>query len=303
MAIPPIEEAESMAMTLGENRYGKSRIRVMKVRRSGARHEVFEWNVEVWLTGNFESAFVDGDNSKILPTDTMKNTVYSLARASSATSAEDFAVELVSHFIETNPHAETAGARIVATPWRHIEDGDAGFPAAFTHASDKFDTTTVTLSRTGGLAVSSGFEKLWLLKTAKSGFAGYMKDRLTTLKETHDRLFGTLATAEWRYAGIGKDAGLDFNALRERIERVLVKTFAEHDSLSVQQTLYAMAKAALEGSGEISDVHLMMPNKHCNLVDLSPFGQDNPNVIFVPTDEPHGSIEARVSRDDHRWIE
>lgn len=277
-----------MSINLGENRYGKSRVRLMKVRHHSARHELVEWTVEVWLTGDFQTAFEDGDNSRILPTDTMKNTVYSLARDSAALSMEDFAMELVSHFIETNPHADSAGARIVSTPWKHID----GVPDAFTHASDKYDTTTVTLSRDGIRSVSSGFEKLWLLKTAKSAFAGYMKDRLTTLRETPDRLFGTLAAAEWHY--IVTD--LDYDALRQRIESTLVRTFAGHDSLSVQQTLYAMAKAALEQVPEIADVHLVMPNKHCNLVDLSPFGQDNPNEIFVPTDEPHGSIEARVSR-------
>ena len=277
-----------MSIVLGENRYGKSRVRVMKVRREGKKHSVIEWNVEVWLTGDFRSCFEDGDNSHILPTDTMKNTVYSLARASSAASMEEFGLELASHFIETNPHANAAGTRIVSTSWKHID----AFPDAFTHASDKYDTVTVTLSRDGIKSVSSGFEKLWLLKTAHSAFTGYMKDRLTTLKETHDRLFGTLASAEWRYLG----TNLDYNALRQRIESALVRTFAEHDSLSVQQTLFSMAKAALEEVAEIADVHLVMPNKHCNLVDLSPFGQDNPNEIFVPTDEPHGSIEARVSR-------
>jgi urate oxidase len=286
---------DSMSVVLGENRYGKSRVRVMKVRREGARHEIVEWNVEVWLTGNFQSCFEDGDNSRILPTDTMKNTVYSLARASSSVSMEDFGLELVSHFIETNPNADGAGVRIVSTPWTHIDE----FPDAFTHAADKYDTSTVTLSRDGIRSVSSGFEKLWLLKTAKSAFAGYMKDRLTTLKETHDRLFGTLATTEWRYIG----TELDYNTLRRRIDSALVRTFAAHDSLSVQQTLFAMAKAALEQVDEIADVHLVMPNKHCNLIDLSSFGQDNPNEIFVPTDEPHGSIEARVVRTDNRWIE
>ena len=286
---------ESMPVALGENRYGKSRVRLMKVQREGTRHEVFEWNVEVWLTGDFQSAFEDGDNSRILPTDTMKNTVYSLARSSSAVSMEDFGLEIASHFIETNRNADGAGVRIVSTPWTHID----GFPDAFTHANDKYDTATVTLSRNGVPSISSGLEKLWLLKTGKSAFAGYMKDRLTTLRETHDRLFGTLATAEWRYIGTEHD----FSALRQRVELSLVRTFAAHDSLSVQQTLYAMAKAALEEVVEIADVHLVMPNKHCNLVDLSPFGQDNPNEIFVPTDEPHGSIEARVERSDNRWIE
>jgi len=281
-----------MAIVLGENRYGKSRVRLMKVDRGGERHQVFEWDVEVWLTGDFESCYRDGDNSRILPTDTMKNTVYSLARSSAAISMEDFAVELVSHFTENTPYAESARARIAGTLWRHIDNGGTEFPTAFTHASDKLDTTTVTKSRAAEPSITSGFEGLWLLKTAKSGFAGYLKDRLTTLKETHDRLFGTLAAAEWRYT----EPVLDFSRLRPKIEISLIRAFAEHDSLSVQQTLYAMARAALEDVSEIADVHLKMPNKHCNLVDLSPFGQDNPNEIFVPTDEPHGSIEACVKR-------
>jgi urate oxidase len=278
-----------MTIALGHNRYGKSRVRLMKVTRRDGLHSVAEWNVEVWLTGDFRECFVDGDNSRILPTDTMKNTVYSLARDCSAASPEAFALELVAHFIAANPHAEAAEARIVATPWKHIA---AEFSTAFTHASDKFDTVTVTLARGGSPVVASGFEKLWLLKTANSAFAGYIKDRLTTLRETHDRLFGTLANATWRYAA----SGIDYSALRARAETALLHAFAAHNSLSVQQTLYAMAQAALESLSQIEEIHLFMPNKHCNLVDLSPFGQDNPNMIFVPTDEPHGSIEAVVRR-------
>lgn len=281
-----------MKIALGENRYGKSRVRLMKIRRNGERHDVFEWNVEVWLTGDFERCFVEGDNSCILPTDTMKNTVYSRARVSEAVTPEEFAIELTTYFVKNNPQIDAASIQVAATGWRHIEAGGEEFGTAFTHASDKVDTVTVSSSRTAGLAVSAGFEDLWLLKTAKSGFSGYIKDRLTTLKETHDRLLGTLARVEWSYAG----GSVDFRALREKTETALLRTFAEHDSLSVQQTLYAMGKAALEQVKEITEIHLSMPNKHCNLVDLSPFGQDNPNEIFVPTDEPHGSIEAHVRR-------
>jgi urate oxidase len=292
MVTLPIEEADWMKISLGENRYGKSRVRLMKVMRADGRHSVAEWNVEVWLSGDFEACFVDGDNSRILPTDTMKNTVYSLARASSATSIEDFASELATHFIENNPYAEAAEIRIRSKAWKHIAAGGEQFPTAFTHAEDKFETTAVTFSRASGLAVASGFEELWLLKTAQSAFAGYVKDRLTTLRETHDRLFGTLASSEWRYTG----ATLDFTALRERAQDALLRTFAAHRSLSVQQTLFAMGEAALEAVPEIAEIFLSMPNKHCNLVDLSAFGQDNPNEIFVPTDEPHGAIEARIRR-------
>ena len=286
-----------MANVLGENRYGKSRVRVMRVSRGAAQHHLDEWTVEVWLEGDFRACFEDGDNSQVLPTDTMKNTVYSLARASHAQSIEAFAVELASHFIANNAYAKRAGVHIKSTSWKHLVANDEQFPTAFAHGDDRQNTASVTKTRDDALTVTSGFENLWLLKTAKSAFAGFLKDRLTTLKETTDRLFGTLAKVKWNYDSIALNAGAcDFNTLRRQTESALLRAFANHDSLSVQQTLYAMAEAALGAVPEVAEVHLSMPNKHCNLIDLSPFGQDNPNHIFVPTDEPHGSISARVRR-------
>jgi urate oxidase len=276
-------------IALGENQYGKSRVRVMKVeRRDGGMHEVYEWNVAVWLRGDFANCFIGGDNSRILPTDTMKNTVYSLARQSKAASPEDFAKELALYFLAAQSQVEEAGVTIKATLWEHIGD----HLTAFAQTRSASDTVTVTSLRGGSVFVSSGFENLAILKTANSGFSGYMKDRLTTLKETRDRLFGTLAAAEWKYISEVSD----FSESRKKITETMLNAFAAHDSLSVQQTLYAMGKSALETAPEISEIRISMPNKHCNLVDLSPFGQDNPNHIFVPTDEPHGSIEACIRR-------
>jgi urate oxidase len=277
---------------LGENRYGKSRVRVMKVERTGQRHAVHEWNVEVWLKGDFGSCFEEGDNSRILPTDTMKNTVYFLARGSKATNAEGFAAELVTYLLASNPQVEEAGATVAATPWAHIDAGGQTHGTAFIQEGAGIDTATVTYSRGARPTVRSGFRNLAILKTAKSGFAGYIKDKLTTLKETNDRLLGTLASGEWEYAA----EGVDYSKARMNVMDALLNTFALHDSLSVQQTLFAMGKAALEAERGISEIKLSMPNKHCNLVDLSAFGLDNPNYIFVPTDEPHGSIEACVRR-------
>lgn len=278
-------------IALGENRYGKSRVRVMKVERDGERHTVHEWNVEVWLKGDFASCFEDGDNSRILPTDTMKNVVYYLARGSKAQNPEGFATELVTYLLENNPQVEEAGATIAAMPWAHIHAGGTEHGTAFIQEGGGIATATVTYPRGGKATVTSGFGDLAILKTAKSGFAGYIKDKLTTLKETNDRLLGTLASGEWKYA-----ESVDYSATRARIMDALLNAFAVHDSLSVQQTLYAMGKAALEAEPRIFEIRLSMPNKHCNLVDLTPLGADNPNYIFVPTDEPHGSIEACVRR-------
>jgi urate oxidase len=278
--------------TLGENRYGKSCVRVMKVERDGERHSVDEWNVEVWLKGDFQGCFEVGDNSRILPTDTMKNTVYYLARLSKATTIEGFATELVTYLVENNPQVDEAGASISVAPWMPLFAGGQQHGTAFMQAGIARDTATVIFARDAKAKVVSGFKDLAILKTAKSGFAGYIRDKLTTLMETHDRLFGTLAAGEWTYAG----DSMDYKAARRRILDALLNEFAVHDSLSVQQTLFAMGKAALEAEPAISEIHLSMPNKHCNLVDPTPLGLDNPNHIFVPTDEPHGSIEATLRR-------
>jgi urate oxidase len=277
---------------LAENRYGKSRVRLMKVTHHEHGHDLREWTVQVLLKGDFDSAHLDGDNSKILPTDTMKNTVYSIARTSTANSMEDYAKELADFLLGRNPQVESASIRVESTLWKRLTvDGDP-HPSAFMRGSAERQTTSVERAQNAAFHILSGLDDLVLLKTANSGFEGYIKDSLTTLPETKDRLFGTAVRAEWRYLS----SDLDFDSVRTIIRETMLETFANHESKSVQQTLYAMAQSALEDAPQIDEIKLTMPNKHCLLVDLSRFGQDNPNQIFVPTDEPHGYIEARIRR-------
>jgi urate oxidase len=277
---------------LAENRYGKSRVRLMKVTRHDHGHDLREWTVQVLLKGDFDTAHTHGDNSKILPTDTMKNTVYSIARSSSATSMEDYAKELADFLLRRNPQVSSASIHVESTMWKRLTIDGKPHPSAFMRGSAELQTTTVERAQGGTFHILSGLENLVVLKTANSAFKGYIKDSLTTLKETNDRLFGTAVSAEWRYTS----SELNFDAVRATIRETMLRTFANHDSKSVQQTLYAMAESALEEVAEIDEIEITMPNKHCLLVDLSRFGQDNPNEIFVPTDEPHGYIEARVRR-------
>jgi urate oxidase len=277
---------------LAENRYGKSRVRLMKVTRHEHGHDLREWTVQVLLKGDFASAHLEGDNSKILPTDTMKNTVYSIARHSKATSMEDYAKELADFFLGRNPQVESASIRIESTLWKRLTVDGKPHPDTFMRGSGELQTTSVERAQGGDFRILSGLDNLVLLKTANSGFEGYIKDSLTTLKETNDRLFGTAVHAEWHYTA----DNLSFDTVRTKLRETMLRTFANHDSKSVQQTLYAMAQSALEDVPQIDEIEITMPNKHCLLVDLSRFGQDNPNEIFVPTDEPHGYIEARVRR-------
>jgi urate oxidase len=277
---------------LAENRYGKSRVRLMKVVRGPHGNDLREWTVQVLLTGDFDSAHYEGDNSKILPTDTMKNTVYSVARNSSATSMEDYAKELIDFLLSRNTQVTSAAVSIQSTMWKRLTIDGKPYPTSFMRGSGEVQTTAVSRAQGGIFSIYSGFENLVVMKTADSSFEGYIKDELTTLKETSDRLFCTAVTANWRYIS----SSLDFDATRKSAREAMLKMFADHKSKSVQETLYEMGKSALESVAEIDQVDLIMPNKHCLLVDLSRFGQDNPNEIFVPTDEPAGHIEARVRR-------
>jgi urate oxidase len=267
--------------------YGKTRVRLTHVRRLAAHHELKEITVDVFLEGTFEDAFTQGDNSIVLPTDTMKNTVYALARKHGIKSIEEFARDLAWHFLAGVGHLSKVRLEIKEVPWSRIGNS----PAAFVQAGLERRTTSFSATRTNE-TFRSGIRDLQILKTTDSAFAGFLKDQYTTLAETNDRLLGTLLEANWLYSG----GDLDFNETHAAIRALLLTSFAEHKSLSVQQTLYDMAEAVLTKFSAVTDIHLVMPNKHCLLVDLSKFGMDNPNQIFQPIDEPSGYIEARVSR-------
>lgn len=277
---------------LGENRYGKSRVRLSRITRSADQHEFNEWTVSVLLHGDFESSFTEADNSKILPTDTMKNTVYSIARGSSAASIEAFAMELGDYLLSNNPQVSRVSIEIQEKNWKRLKVDGESDATTFKLGGPELQTVRAERNRNGAWALTSGVDGLTILKTTKSAFTGYIKDRLTTLKPATDRIFGTRATITWDYLSPRQD----FSEVRARIIAALLREFAAHHSMSVQHTLFDMGKAALAAAPEIARIHLTMPNLHHLLADLSPFGQDNPNHIFVPIDEPHGYIEATIER-------
>jgi urate oxidase len=269
------------------NAYGKTRVRLTYLDRSRDPHEVRELSVAILLEGDFTAAYEDGNNTNVLPTDTMKNTVYVLARQLLWNSIEVFAQAIAQHFLERLAHVSKVRVNIEETPWQQL----AGHGTAFTQSGNERRTVQLQVTRANTIS-SSGIKGLYILKTADSGFAGYLKDEFTTLPETHDRLFATALDAEWQY----KQDDVPFNEAYRKIRATLLDCFASHKSLSVQHTLYAMGVAVLEQVDSIAEIHLVMPNKHCLLVDLARFGLDNPNMVFVPTDEPSGYIEARISR-------
>jgi urate oxidase len=264
----------------------------MKVVRHESHHDMKEWNVRLLLHGDFESCFTAGDNSRILPTDTMKNTVYYLARESNAATLEAFATEMVEFLLNDNPQVSKASVEIEEKSWQPMLIEGQPHATTYQMGGPELQTVEASQARGSALQITSGIDGLVILKTTKSAFTGYIRNAQTTLPESTDRIFGTRATVAWEY----RETPSDYAAIRATALRTLLKVFAEHDSLSVQHTLYDMGEAMLAAVPQMARVKLTMPNLHCNLVNLAPFGQTNPNQIFVPIDEPHGYIEAVIER-------
>ena len=282
-----------MTTILARNSYGKSAVRLLKVVRTGAHHDIRELAVDIALQGAFESAHTVGDNSMVLPTDTMKNTVYAMAREQSLGEPEDFGGLLATHFLDASASASSATVTIREHGWRRLAVDGVPHDHAFERASSELRSARVSLVRGGGAAVIvAGIEELLILKSGRSAFSGYPRDKYTTLRETEDRILATSMTTTWRYAA----GASDFGGLFASVRRTLLETFAHHDSKSVQHTLYAMGEAVIARCEQVEEISITMPNKHHLLVDLSPLGLENANEIFVPTSEPYGLIEATLTR-------
>lgn len=270
---------------LAENRYGKSGVRLVKLTREAGRHDFQDLTVAISLEGDFQAVHEGGDNSSVLPTDTMKNTVYALARQNPIGEIEEFGKLLAGHFLRSHDAIRRARVHIREKLWERLD------PHTFRQAGGETRVTEVTAGDEG-VAIESGLEDLLVAKTSKSAFDGFFRDRFTTLQETRDRILATSVRAHWRYA----TPNVAFGSLWRDVRQTMLDTFAAHDSESVQHTLHAMGEKVLERHPEVEEIHITMPNKHHLLVDLSRIGLDNPNEVFVPTEEPFGLIQATLRR-------
>jgi urate oxidase len=271
--------------------YGKSRVRVMKILRDGATHTVKELDVAVSLAGDFESSYTRGDNHLVVATDTMKNTVNALASRELGRETERFVRTLALYFTAKYPQVQVATVQASERVWDRMTIGGAPHPHSFLHVQSA-RPTTMAIAKGQSVAQQSGLSDLLVLKSTGSGFVGYPRCEFTTLPETTDRIFATSVTALWDWSA----EPADYRAANRAILDALLVPFAQNYSPSVQTTLFEMGEAALKACPEISRIRLSLPNKHCLPIDLRPFGDERRDV-FLPTDEPHGLIEATVARD------
>ncbi|HEY0621354.1 MAG TPA: urate oxidase [Kribbella sp.] len=286
-----------MAIHLGANQYGKAESRVVRIYRDTPRHQIRDLNVSSALRGRFEDAHTSGDQGEVLPTDSQKNTAFAFAKEKGVGAIEDFALTLGGHFLDAASAADGARIQVEEYPWERITVDGAEHDHSFVRAGSGIRTTVVNVEGRGSerkAYVVSGISDLTVLKSTGSEFHGFLKDRYTTLPETDDRILATSLVARWRY----DHTEVDWDKSYEQIKGLLLEQFARIHSLALQQTLYGMGEAVLEQHPEVAEIKFSAPNKHHFLVDLSPFGVDNPGEVFIAADRPYGLIEATVVRDD-----
>ena len=279
-------------MPLIRNQYGKGRVRIMRISRNGDTHAVSQLTVKAMIEGDFARAYTDGDNSTSVSTDTVKNVVNVVARENLSLANEPFCQAVAKRLLDSYPQVEKATVTAHETKWDRMSIDGKPHPHSFTLDSNGEPFATATMTRSGGSELASGIDSFTFMKSTQSGWAGYVKDPYTTIQETNDRMCATAMVASWKWMSMPSDYAMT----NKKILDTALEVFASTYSPSVQSSLYRMGEAALAAVPEISEISMACPNIHYIPINLAPFGLDNNNQLFLPTDEPHGQIECTVAR-------
>ncbi|SRR6266567_3269770 len=285
-----------MAIVLHDNQYGKAETRVVRVYRDTERHEIRDLNVSTALRGDFAAAHLTGDQSSVLPTDSQKNTCFAYAKERGVGAIEDYALALAHHFVDDIASVRRARVDVDEYRWERVAVAGAEHAHTFVRAGHEVRSAAVTTDTEGTVKESwviSGVKDLVVLKSTGSQFTGFLTDRYTTLAEASDRILATSLTARWRYAGTDVAWDEAFGQVRQ----ILLERFAVVHSRALQQTLWEMASAVLAARDDIAEIRLSAPNKHHFLVDLAPFGLENPGEVFHADDRPYGLIQCAAMRE------
>ena len=278
-------------MPLIQNRYGKGRVRVMRVFRDGEYNEVRDLNIKTMLDGDFASAFTQGDNRTTVATDTIKNICYIVARENMQACAEEYAQKLADRFLSRYPQVEKVTISTSETGWTRYPIDGTPHPHTFTLNGNGKPTVDLVATREGS-TVASGIAGYTFMKSTQSGWVDYVFDEYTTLPPTTDRIAATAMDASWTWRAVPPD----YEAANAKLLATMLKVFGTTYSLGVQDSLYRLGEAGLEAIPELATISMACPNKHYIPMKLDQFGQSSDNMIFIATDEPHGQIECTVGR-------
>ncbi|KQZ06002.1 urate oxidase [Microbacterium sp. Root53] len=289
--------APDVSVHLGANKYGKAENRLVRITRDTDRHEIEDLTVTSQLRGEaLAGSFLTGDNSKIVATDTQKNTIFALAKKHGVGSPERFLTLLAEHFTGSFDWIEGGLWQAEQHEWERIAVAGRAHDHSFVRKGQGTRLATVQVAD-GATHITGGVKDLVVLKSTGSEFRGYPRTEYTTLPETDDRIMATSVTARWRYLPEAVADGVDYDAVYVAVVQALLEQFAEVHSLALQQTLFEMGRAAIVACPALAEIRFAMPNKHHFAYDLARFGLENRNEVFIADDRPYGLIEGTVVRD------
>ncbi|XP_073332232.1 uricase [Pagrus major] len=278
--------------------YGKNTVKVLVIRRQGSHHSIIELKADVELTLKSRKDYLTGDNSDIIPTDTIKNTVHALAKLKGVKTIEQFSLDICNHFLTSFNHVLRAKVHMEEAPWKRLEKNGVEHAHAFIFSPEACRFCDVEQNLNGIPVLHSGVQNMTVLKTTQSGFVGFHRDRFTTLQEAKDRCFCTSVYSRWRY---NKIQDVNFDAAWKCVKETIIEKFAgPYDSgeysPSVQKTLYETQVLVLDRVPEVDEIEMVMPNKHYFTIDMTKMGLSNKDEVLLPLDNPSGNITGTVRR-------
>lgn len=278
-------------MPLTASKYGKGCVRVMRLTRDGDHHTPRELSLTVLMKGAFDAAWTEGDNKACVATDSVKNIVNVVAAKNLSLDKEAFAEAVARTFLDRYPQIEEIQFEGKETRWLRHAVGGQPHGHVFTLDGNGTGYVKLVASR-GGAVMQSGLRGFTFMKTTQSGWEDFVEDEYRTLADTADRIAATAMDANWTWA----DAPVDYATTNAKVLDILIEVFGTTYSYGVQDSMYRMGEAVLAAIPEITEISFAMPNKHYIPINLTPFGLENPGTVFLPTDEPHGQIDATIRR-------
>lgn len=287
-------------INIEENHYGKSCVKLAKVFKNGNVHDIKEFVVNIQLYGDFKDAYTKPCNSKVVPTDTMKNTIYVLAKQYPMNNSVEFGIDVTNYFLNKFSHISKVSVHITEVLWsRVILENNQPHTHGFVDKQTHTQKCHIVNNRRN-VEARVGVDNLQILKTRGSSFENYLVDEYTTLKPARDRIMATKGIVYWTYDSSFDLKSIDHNEIFRRVKQITVETFVSHDeSQSVQHTMNLVAENVLKSIKEIHNIELNFPNSHYLLSMIENFGLQNDNEIFIPAPEPYGDIHLSVSKTEY----
>jgi urate oxidase len=260
--------------------YGKEAVSVY---RTDGVSSLFAAEIGMTARGEaFVPSYTEGDNTRVVATDSMKNFIQVTALEYGDASLEGFLELLARRFLEAYGQVERIELTAREAPFARRSE------QSFQHVGGDYAVAELALDRDGTLTHRSGREGIELMKLTGSSFEGFVRDKYTTLAESRDRPLFIHLDVHWRNRDFARRAG------GEAVRDSVAETFAAFDSASIQELVHEMGLRLLDRFGELAEVSFVGENRLWDTAQV--YGPDERVRVYTDPRPPYGRIELTLAR-------